>query len=306
MLALPTIKGEKSPSERFAGAEKTFTIEAMMQNGFALQSGTSHFLGQNFAKAFDVYYQTEQSTRELVWATSWGVSTRLLGALIMTHSDDQGLVLPPPVAPIQVIIVPIITGKAEKDSAVLNAGKNLLATLKSRNIRAKLDDRSYVRAGAKFFEYERKGVPLRIEVGPKDLEKGQLTIATRWNSEKTTIPFNDLTTFAQEITQRLVSIHESMFNRAKQRLEEKTYRPKSYAEMKNLLQGENGENNVGFYLVPWKCDAENEAKIKEDCKATIRCFPAEQNTDGSNSLEGMKCFYSGEQATHWAIFARAY
>jgi prolyl-tRNA synthetase len=328
ILAIPVIKGEKSPSERFAGAENTFTIEAMMGNGWALQSGTSHYLGQNFAKAFDVFFQNEQNQRELVWATSWGVSTRLIGALIMTHSDDNGLVLPPRIAPIQVVIVPIITGKEEKDKIVLQKCRELQNQLSSDPfcaVRCHVDDRKSIRHGAKYFEWERKGVPLRIDVGMKDLEKGRLPMTVRFSGEKLSLPLSDEDYYHPNrceneesivnlVRDQLKSIQQEMFSQAKKRNNERLYQQiSSYEEMKKAME-ETSSSPLGFYLVPWKDNTANEEFIKKDCKATIRCFPFEdQNNNQTNninltlsSLDGKKCFYSGEPATHWAIFARAF
>jgi prolyl-tRNA synthetase len=328
ILAIPVIKGEKSPSERFAGAENTFTIEAMMGNGWALQSGTSHYLGQNFAKAFDVFFQNEQNKRELVWATSWGVSTRLIGALIMTHSDDKGLVLPPRIAPIQVVIVPIITGKEEKDKIVLQKCRELQNQLSSDPfcaLRCHVDDRKSIRHGAKYFEWERKGVPLRIDVGMKDLEKGKLPMTVRFSGEKLSLPLSDEDYYHPNrceneesivnlVRDQLKSIQQEMFSQAKKRNSERLYQQiSSYEEMKKAME-ETSSSPLGFYLVPWKDNTVNEEFIKKDCKATIRCFPFEdQNNDKNNnnnltlsSLDGKNCFYSGEPATHWAIFARAF
>jgi prolyl-tRNA synthetase len=328
ILAIPVIKGEKSPSERFAGAENTFTIEAMMGNGWALQSGTSHYLGQNFAEAFDVFFQNEQNQRELVWATSWGVSTRLIGALIMTHSDDKGLVLPPRIAPIQVVIVPIITGKEEKDKIVLQKCRELQNQLSSDPfcaVRCHVDDRKSIRHGAKYFEWERKGVPLRIDVGMKDLEKGRLPMTVRFSGEKLSLPLSDEDYYHPNrceneesivnlVRDQLKSIQQEMFSQAKKRNNERLYQQiSSYEEMKKAME-ETSSSPLGFYLVPWKDNTANEEFIKKDCKATIRCFPFEdQNNNQTNninltltSLDGKKCFYSGEPATHWAIFARAF
>lgn len=307
MLAIPCVKGKKSPSERFAGADDTFTIEALMQNGWALQSGTSHFLGQSFAKAFDVFFQTESNTRELVWATSWGVSTRLLGALVMTHSDDKGLILPPPVAPFQVVIVPITKGPGDKDhDNVMAKVDQLVAALKGAKIRCKVDDRLEVRPGAKYFAWERKGVPLRIEVGARDLASNSVTAVARHTGTKTAINVAEVSNFVSAIQSSLTSIHSELLQTARERLHAKTFPISSYADMKRMIElgAEQDKSKAGFYLVPWKCDAVNEASIKEDCKATIRCYPLEHNA--SPPAEGVKCFYSGEQATHMAIFARAF
>ena len=292
------IKGKKSPSERFAGADETYTVEALMQNGWALQSGTSHFLGQNFAKAFDVLYQSETGDRIFVWATSWGVSTRLLGAMVMTHSDDKGLVLPPPVAPVQVVIVPITKGSGVEHDAIIARTQEIAAGLKSRKIRVKIDDRKNIRPGAKYFEWERKGVPLRIELGARDLSSNTVQCALRHTGAKSPKAFDEL--LYKTVEEDLQLIHDQMYAAAVDRMRLKTFNVNSYAEMKSMI--EEGGDKSGFYLVPWKCSAENEAAIKEDCKATIRCYPLEWNTTPPNQ----KCFYSGADATHMAIFARAF
>jgi prolyl-tRNA synthetase len=300
MLAIPVVKGNKSPAERFAGADDTLTIEALMQNGWALQSGTSHFLGQNFAKAFDVFYQSENGDRELVWATSWGVSTRLLGALVMTHSDDKGLVLPPPVAPLQVVIVPI---KQELDS-VRKKVDEIYGALKAAGVRVKVDDRDHMRPGAKYFEWERKGVPIRLDIGPRDVENDVAVITTRHNGEKSTISTgSDVVSLIQSTSSLM---HQQLLEAARDRLARKTFHLSSYDDMKSMITkaGDGDIESAGFYLVPWKCDESNEEAIKTDCKATIRCYPFEHNQEAPAS--GTKCFYSGEQATHMAIFARAF
>ena len=321
LLAIPTVKGRKSPSERFAGADDTFTIEALMQNGWALQSGTSHFLGQNFARAFDVYFQTENNSRELVWATSWGVSTRLIGAMIMTHSDDKGLVLPPPVAPLQVVIVPITKGSGEDHDAVMQKVDSLAAELKKAKVRVKVDDRLNVRPGAKYFEWERKGLPIRIEIGPRDLKGNSATMALRHTGEKIELNIAEGSNVAGAVQSALTDMHAALLSAAQQRLAQKTFKLTSYEEMKKMILSAKAENtsedasgtasdekasSAGFYLVPWKCDAKNEETIKDDCKATIRCYPFELNGPGKSPEPGVKCFFSGEPATHWAIFARAF
>ena len=312
MLALPTIKGCKSPSERFAGADDTYTIEALMQNGWALQSGTSHFLGQNFARAFDVYFQTETGSRELVWATSWGVSTRLLGALVMTHSDDRGLVLPPRVAPVQVVVVPITKGSGEEHEAVLRYAEGIAAALKADKVRVRVDARPNLRPGAKYFEWERKGVPLRLEVGPRDMAKGAAMMAVRTggggggDAGKVSVPAADSAAMVKTVRQALSDYHNGLLDAARNRVQANTHRIDSYSRMKEMIKAaaDGDTSQAGFYLVPWKCDATNEDAIKEDCKATIRCYPFEHNNAAPAS--GVKCFYSGEQATHMALFARAF
>lgn len=300
MMAMPVIRGNKSPSERFAGADDTLTIEALMQNGWALQSGTSHFLGQNFARAFDVFFQNEKGDRELVWATSWGVSTRLLGALIMTHSDDKGLVLPPPVAPLQVVVVPI----KQDNEDVRKKVDEIFLVLKKAGIRVKVDDRENMRPGAKYFEWERKGVPIRLDVGPRDVENDAAMMVTRHDGAKDTISTGDnLVNFIKET---MDNVHNDLYAAASDRLAKKTFRLDSYDTMKSMVEkaGDGDLESAGFYLVPWKCNKANEEAIKGDCKATIRCYPFEHNQ--APPAAGTKCFYSGEDATHMAIFARAF
>jgi prolyl-tRNA synthetase len=261
-------------------------------------------LGQNFARAFDVFYQTESGTRELVWATSWGVSTRLIGAMVMSHSDDKGLVLPPPVAPQQVVIVPITKGQGDDHDAVMKRVAEVVAALKASKIRVKVDDRLNLRPGAKYFEWERKGVPIRLEIGPRDVANNGALMALRPTGEKRSIATDG--TLVQTVTDTLKEIHAGLLAAAKARLVEKTFKVNSYEEMKQLTNLGSGEDKskAGFYLVPWKCDARNEDAIKEDCKATIRCYPLDLNMEPPAA--GTKCFYSGDQATHWAIFARAF
>jgi prolyl-tRNA synthetase len=290
ILAVPVIKGRKSERERFAGAVETYTIEAMMQNGWALQAGTTHFLGQNFAKAFDVTFQNQEGHRDFVWATSWGVSTRLIGAVIMTHSDDDGLVLPPAIAPIEAIIVPVYK---EKDrEVVMEATNKLFASLKS-TIRVKVDDRDYMRPGAKFFEWERKGVPLRLEIGPRDVASGQAFCKRRTGGDKFGIPFENA---AQEVRRVLDEIQTALFNQAVERRNAQTYIVESLEEFKEKIQ-----TQPGFYTVPWGGDSEDEDWIKEQTRATIRCFPQD-----SPSIEGKVCPFTGKPAREWAVFARAY
>ena len=308
LLAMPVVVGVKSPSERFAGAQDTYTIEALMQNGWALQSGTSHFLGQSFGKAFDVTFQDENGTQQDVWGTSWGASTRLLGALIMTHSDDAGLVLPPRVAPVQVVIVTIPPKKNDDEAKVLmnQALDDLVAGLKGAGIRVKVDDRDYVRSGAKYFEWERKGVPLRIELGPRDVRQSVCVFKYRTGTteEKQTI---DLSEAVETARTGLEALQEELLAAAQQRLEDGIRTDGvTYDEMKAALESDEASAypGQGLFLVPWKCDAENEDKVKEECKATIRCYPLEANQEGLH--KGKKCFYSGEDATHMALFGRAF
>ena len=306
LLAIPVIRGCKSPSERFAGAEETYTIEALMQNGWALQSGTSHFLGQSFGKAFDVTFQDAQGKQQDVWGTSWGVSTRLLGALIMTHSDDAGLVLPPRVAPVQVVVVPIEPKKndVEGKEALKKSLDALMSNLKLAGLRVKLDDRDYVRTGAKYFEWERKGVPLRIELGPRDVSNGVCVFKYRvGQTEKQILSLN---TAADSAISGLEQLHTHLLDSAKQRLTAGVKLGATYHEMKTALEADEAGSypGSGLYMVPWKCDAVNEGKIKEECKATIRCYPIDMNETGM--LEGKICFYTGEPATHMALFGRAF
>jgi prolyl-tRNA synthetase len=304
LLAVPVIKGAKSPSERFAGAVETYTIEAFMQNGWALQAGTSHFLGQNFAKAFDVMYQTTDSKQELVWATSWGVSTRLVGALVMTHSDDAGLVLPPAVAPVQVVVVPISPKGPEKapeqHAELMSFVDQAVDKLKAAGIRVQVDTRWHMNNGPKFFEWEKKGVPLRVEVGPRDVASGKLVCARRTGGDKFDLPNDE--SLVPTITSELESMQQALLEAAKERMASRTYEPATYEEMKKALEGSDGSSAPGFFLVPWHDDAEAEEKVKEETKATIRCFPfAEQHR-----VEGQSCFMTGRPATHMALFARAF
>ncbi|OEU16621.1 prolyl-tRNA synthetase [Fragilariopsis cylindrus CCMP1102] len=308
LMAMPVVRGVKSPSERFAGAVDTFTIEALMQNGWALQSGTSHFLGQSFGKAFDVTFQDTDGEEKDVWGTSWGVSTRLIGALIMTHSDDNGLVLPPRVAPIQIVIVPIPPKKNDEEGKIAmdKALDELVAGLKAKGMRVKVDDRDFMRNGAKYFEWERKGVPLRIELGPRDVKSNSCVFKYRAGSgsdEKTSIDLNDA---VQKASDGLESMQEGLLEEARSRLSNGITEDASYEEMRDALDNDEASSYAGpgLYLVPWKCDAENEDKIKTECKATIRCYPLDSNSEGLH--EGKKCFYSGEDATHMALFGRAY
>jgi prolyl-tRNA synthetase len=302
MLAIPCVKGVKSPSERFAGAAETYTIEAMMQNGWALQAGTSHFLGQSFAKAFDVTFKNDRGEEELVWATSWGVTTRLIGALIMTHSDDTGLVLPPSVAPIQVALVCIFK-TAEQKAAVMEFAAPVADRLRAVGVSVVVDDRENMRPGAKYFEWERKGVPLRMEVGPKDAAKGAVFAARRVGGQKVSMPVDD--GFEAATRAALDSVQDGMLAAARARLDSRTRRVDSYDGMKAALLKNGGrasDGDAGFFLAPWRCDAANERAVKEETKATLRCYPLELQGEATGRL----CFYSGEPATHMAIFARAY
>jgi prolyl-tRNA synthetase len=290
-MALPVMKGVKTPNERFAGALETYCIEALMQDGKALQAGTSHFLGQNFAKAFDVKYLTKENRQEFVWATSWGVSTRLIGALVMAHSDDQGLVLPPRIAPLQVVIVPIFKG-AEQKAAVDEKVSPLIADLKARGISVKYDDSENNRPGWKFAEYELKGVPVRIAIGPKDIENGVVEIARRDTREKTSVPVEGVAQYIQDL---LETIQQNLFNRALAYREEHITAVNSWEEFKAVL-----EQKGGFVAAHWDGTPETEEKIKEETKATIRCIPL------NNAQELGACVYSGKPSTQRVLFALAY
>jgi len=289
-LAVPVVRGIKSARERFAGADETFTIEAMMQNGWALQSGTSHFLGQNFAKAFDVTFQDKEGNRDYVWATSWGVSTRLVGALVMSHSDDAGLVLPPKVAPVQVVIIPV--GKNKDLPAVIEAANELFLQLKP-HFRVKVDDRDNLRPGAKYFEWERKGVPLRLELGPRDLKKGQAFAKLRTGGDKFGVPLEGAVDAVREV---LDTMQADLLAAATERLAAHTYTVGSRAEFAEKL-----ESQPGFYKIPWGGDDADEDQVKADTRATLRCYPLEQAP-----VEGLTCPLTGKPAQRWAIFARAY
>ena len=290
-MAVPVIKGVKTASERFAGAEDTYCIEALMQDGKALQAGTSHFLGQNFAKAFDVKFSDKNNTLDYVWATSWGVSTRLIGGLVMTHSDDQGLVMPPRIAPIQVVIVPIYKGEEQKAILDEKIG-TILSSFKAAGIRVKYDDSDNQRPGWKFAEYELKGVPVRIAVGPRDLENNQVEVARRDTKEKSSVSIDGLT---ETITALLLEIQSNLFNRAKQYRDEHITKADTWTEFVHTL-----DNKTGFVSAHWDGTAETEEKIKELTKATIRCIPLD------NTLEAGVCVYTGNPSTQRVLFARAY
>lgn len=293
-MAIPVVKGIKTPNERFAGAEDTYCIEALMQDGKALQAGTSHFLGQNFAKAFDVKFATKEGTLDYVWATSWGVSTRLIGALIMTHSDDNGLVLPPNLAPIQVVIVPIYKNE-EQQKAISEAAEKLVKDLNAVGVSVKFDDDDKLKPGWKFNEYELKGVPLRVAIGPRDLENGQVELARRDTLEKS---FEKLEGLPELIKNKLEEIQQSIFQKAYDFRAEYTTEVSSYEEFKDVLG-----NKGGFISAYWDGSSETEEKIKEETKATIRCIPlAFENAD----LTGKTDFYSGNPAKYKVLYAKAY
>jgi prolyl-tRNA synthetase len=290
-MAMPVIKGVKTPNERFAGAEDTYCIEALMQDGKALQAGTSHFLGQNFAKAFDVKFSDKNNTLDYVWATSWGVSTRLIGGLVMTHSDDEGLVLPPRIAPLQVVIVPIFKGEEQK--VLLDEKVHaMVASFKAAGIRVKYDDSDNQRPGWKFAEYELKGVPVRIAVGPRDLENNQVEIARRDTKEKTTVSMDGITA---TVSQLLLDIQSNLFERAKKYRDEHITKVDSWDDFIATL-----DTKAGFVSAHWDGTPETEDKIKEMTKATIRCIPL------NNEQEAGNCILTGNPSTQRVLFARAY
>jgi len=289
-MALPVIKGVKTESERFAGAIDTYCIEALMQDGKALQAGTSHFLGQNFAKAFDVKFTSKEGKQEYVWATSWGVSTRLMGALIMAHSDDEGLVLPPKLAPIQVIIIPIHKTD-EQLKAIDEKADKIAEDLIKLGISVKYDNRDTQKPGWKFSEYEFKGVPVRIAIGPRDLENGTVEVARRDTKEKSIMQITDL---SLKIVHLLDQIQDNLYRKALTFRDDNTYRADTYEEFKKLL------DKGGFILSHWDGTAETEQKIKEETKATIRCIPLDAKAEQG------KCIYTGKPSARRVIFARAY
>ncbi len=291
VLAIPVVRGVKSETERFAGALDTYTIEAMMQDGKALQSGTSHFLGQNFGKAFDVKFVNKENQEEYAWATSWGVSTRLMGALIMTHSDDNGLVLPPHLAPIQVVIVPIYKGDTELD-ALNTKLEEVTANLRKMGIRVKYDNADNKRPGFKFADYELKGVPVRLVMGGRDLENGTIEVMRRDTLEKETRQVEGIEEYARAL---LEEIQENIYTKAKTYLDEHIYECNDYEEFKERVK------DGGFFLCPWDGTAETEAQIKADTQATIRCVPygVSQENLGNDMV-------SGKPATCRVVVARSY
>ena len=290
-MAMPVLRGVKSANERFAGAIETFCIEAMMQDGKALQAGTSHFLGQNFAKAFDVRFLNKENQLEYVWATSWGVSTRLIGALIMSHSDDNGLVLPPKLAPIQVVIIPIF--KNEDDLKKISERINpIIAQMRSQEIRVKFDNRDTQKPGWKFNEYEFKGVPIRLAIGLRDIENNSIEVARRDTLTKEQI---NLDSIVEHIKTLLTDIQSNLFNQALARREAMTTIVNSYEEFKEVL-----DTKGGFVVAHWDGTPETEEKIKQETKATIRCIPL------NNKLEDGICIYSGKPSIQRVYFARNY
>jgi len=291
VMAIPVLRGLKSEGERFAGALETYCIEALMQDGKALQAGTSHFLGQNFAKAFDVKFQTKEGTQEYVWATSWGVSTRLMGALIMTHSDDNGLVLPPKLAPYQVVIVPIYKGE-EQLAAISEVAEVLMKQLRLAGVTVKFDNRDTHKPGWKFNQYELQGVPIRIAIGPKDLEKGSVEVARR---DTLTKQFMKQEEVASEVPLLLDEIQVSLFDKALRFREENSKTADTWEEFETLMKG-----NPGFVYAHWDGTTSTENKIKERTKATIRCIPL------NAAKEEGKCVLTGNPSIQRVVFAKAY
>lgn len=290
-MAVPVIKGVKSPAERFAGAVDTYCIEALMQDGKALQAGTSHFLGQNFAKAFDVKFSNKENKLDYVWATSWGVSTRLIGALVMAHSDDEGLILPPKIAPIQVVIVPIYKG-ADQKASLDERISIIVAELKKAGIRVKYDDNDNARPGWKFAEYEMKGVPVRVALGARDLENNVAEVARRDTKEKQSLSLDGL---AGTIVTMLEEIQQGMFDKAKTFRDANITKADTFEEFEKLL-----DEKAGFISAHWDGTAETEEAIKERTKATIRCIPL------NNPQEEGKCILTGKPSKERVLFARAY
>jgi prolyl-tRNA synthetase len=289
-MAMPVVQGVKSVNERFAGAEETYCIEALMQDGKALQAGTSHFLGQNFAKAFDVKYATKEGKKEYVWASSWGVSTRLMGALIMTHSDDFGLVLPPKLAPFQVVIVPIYKGE-EQLTQVSEVANKVKKSLEAKGITVKFDNRDTHKPGWKFAEYELKGVPLRLALGARDLENGTIEVARRDTLEKETHQITDIEIKVEHLLEK---IQDNLYKKALTFREEKTYKADSKDEFKKLTE------QGGFVYAHWDGTSETEELIKQETKATIRCIPLDAKGE-----DGV-CLFSGNPSSKRVLFAKAY
>jgi prolyl-tRNA synthetase len=290
-MALPVIRGIKTASERFAGAEETYCIEAMMQDGKALQAGTSHFLGQNFAKAFDVKFSDKDNKLDFVWATSWGVSTRLVGALVMAHGDNEGLVLPPKIAPLQVVIIPIYKGEEQKAQVTAKV-QTILQELKALGIRVKYDDNDNARPGWKFAEYEMKGVPVRLALGARDLEKNEIEVARRDTREKRIVSLEGVTAYVENL---LKDIQQQMFNKAKNYREEHITPANSWEEFEKLL-----DDKGGFIAAHWDGTPETEEAIKDKTKATIRCIPLRNNPEQGT------CILTGKPSSQRVLFARAY
>jgi len=289
-MALPVIKGVKTPTERFAGAEETYCIEALMQDGKALQAGTSHFLGQNFAKSFDVQFMTKEGKLEYAWATSWGVSTRLMGALIMAHSDDQGLVLPPRLAPIQVVLIPIYKGEEEL-AKVTEKVQPIIEEIKRRGISVKYDDDDKQRSGWKFAEYELKGVPVRLAIGMRDIQNNTVEVARRDTLTKETRPIEDI---ADYVVRLLDDIQENIYRKALRFRQENTFIVDTWDDFRERIE------KGGFILAHWDGTSETEEKIKEETKATIRCIPLDAKQEPG------RCVFSGRPSNRRVLFARAY
>lgn len=291
-LAIPVVPGTKSDSEKFAGALRTFTIEAMMQDGKALQSGTSHNLGDNFAKAFNVQFTDKDGEQKYVWQTSWGLSTRMIGALIMTHSDDKGLVVPPKIAPTKIVVVPIWKDDSQKES-VMNAANKLFETVKSNIEEIHMDDRDYLTVGEKFYEWEKKGVPLRIEIGPKDIENNSVMLVKRNTGEKFSVSIEEVNS---KVTETLDKMQTELFENALKFQKEHSHKIEDYDEFKQQMESEI----PGFIYTHWCGNSDCEDKIKEETKATTRCIPFEQ------SGENGKCIVCGMETTTEVILAKAY
>ena len=290
-MAIPVLKGIKSENEKFAGAEETYCVEALMQDGKALQAGTSHFLGQNFAKAFDVQFATSEGKKEYVWGTSWGVSTRLVGALIMTHSDDRGLVLPPNLAPIQVVLIPIFNSDEEYD-LIVDKLNSIAEKLKSKKISYKIDDRKNFKPGWKFSEYELKGVPIRLAVGPKDLKNNSIEIARRDTLTKEIVKENQIENILEDL---LIEIQNNLFIKAKDFRDKNSTEVDNYDDFKNIVKANNG-----FVYAHWDGTTETENKIKKDTKATIRCIPMDYGKNPG------KCIVTGKKSKGLVVFGKAY
>lgn len=287
-MAMPVLKGVKTINERFAGAEDTYCIEALMQDGKALQAGTSHFLGQNFAKAFEVKFQNENNEEEFVWATSWGVSTRLMGGLVMTHSDDDGLIIPPKLAPMQVVIVPI----PKPNEVIGEVAEKIMRALRDKGISVQYDRDMTKRPGFKFAEYELKGIPVRLGLGQRDIENGQVEVARRDTKEKSSVPLDGVADYVEKL---LAEIQQNLYQRAYDYRTEHTTRVDSFEEFNEVLDGKGG-----FVEAHWDGTTETELQIKEQTKATIRCIPI----DGEE--EAGKCVLSGKPSKQRVVFARAY
>eukprot|EP00440_Ansanella_granifera_P010176 gb/GFBE01011040.1/.p1 GENE.gb/GFBE01011040.1/~~gb/GFBE01011040.1/.p1 ORF type:complete len:694 (+),score=180.19 gb/GFBE01011040.1/:1-2082(+) len=295
-LCLPLVPGRKSNNERFAGADATYTIEALTQNGMAIQAGTSHFLGQNFAKAFDVKYLSEEQKQEYVWASSWGVSTRLIGAVIMVHSDDDGLVLPPALANIQVVIVPMFSKDAEKQAAIMDAASSLHSGLTAAGIRVHVDDRVGMKPGGKYYEWERRGVPMRLELGARDLESGAALGKLRTGGDKFPVPLGEGA--VEEVSSALQRMKQILLDRSEALKQSLTFKINSRDDFDARIK----EREPGMMLVPWGGDDDDEDRLKDETGVTLRCYPMEQD----ELPEGQVCPLTGKPSREWAIFAFSY